>query len=71
MDAKGGPLAPDLTDDAWLNVDGEYLSIVELIKTGVSQPVEHPGAMLPRAGMPLTDEQVEALAAYSYMLSRM
>ena len=71
MDAKGGPLAPDLTDDAWLNVDGEYLSIVELIKTGVSQPVEHAGAMLPRAGMALTDEQVEALAAYSYMLSRM
>ncbi len=71
MDAKGGPLAPDLTDDAWLNVDGEYSSIVELIKTGVSQPIEHPGAMLPRAGMPLTDEQVEALAAYSYMLNRM
>ena len=71
MDAKGGPLAPDLTDDVWLNVDGEYQSIVEVIKTGVSQPVEHLGAMLPRAGMALTDEQVEALAAYSYMLSRM
>ena len=70
-DAKGGPLAPDLTDDVWLNVDGEYQSIVEVIKTGVSQPVEHLGSMLPRAGMPLTDEQVEALAAYSYMLSRM
>ena len=71
VEATGGPLAPDLTDDVWLNVDGEYSSIVEVIKTGVSQPVEHPGAMLPRAGMPLTDEQVEALAAYSYMLSRM
>ena len=71
MEATGGPLAPDLTDDVWINVDGEYISIVEVIKTGVSQPVEHPGAMLPRAGMPLTDEQVEALAAYAYMLSRM
>ena len=70
VEATGGPLAPDLTDDAWLNVDGEYESIIELIKTGVSQPVEHAGAMLPRAGMPLTDEQVEKLAAYSYMLSR-
>ena len=68
--ATGGPLAPDLTDDVWLNVDGEYESIIELIKTGVSQPVEHAGAMQPRAGMPLTDEQVEKLAAYSYMLSR-
>ena len=70
-DATGGPLAPDLTDDTWLNVDGRYESIIELIKTGVSQPIEAVGAMLPRAGMPLTDEQVEALAAYAYMLSRL
>ncbi len=70
-EATGGPLAPDLTDDQWLNVDGEYASIVQLIKDGVPQPREHPGAMLPRAGMPLSDEEVEALAAYTYMLSRM
>ena len=71
VEATGGPLAPDLTDDTWLNVDGEYSSIVELVKTGVSQPVEHLGAMLPRAGMPLTDAQVEAVAAYAYILSRL
>ncbi len=70
-EGTGGPLAPDLTDDTWINVDGEYESIVELVKTGVAQPIEHPGAMLPRAGLPLTDEQVEAVAAYAYMLSRM
>ena len=55
----------------WLNVDGEYSSIVELVKTGVAQPIEALGAMLPRAGMPLTDDQVNAVAAYAYMLSRM
>ena len=70
LDGTGGPLAPDLTDDEWVNVDGEYGSIVDLIKTGVPQPLEHPGAMLARAGMPLTDAQVEALAAYVYALSR-
>ena len=70
-DATGGPLAPDLTDETWLNVDGEYASIVEVIKTGVAQPIEALGSMLPRAGIPLTDEQVDALAAYAYMLSRM
>lgn len=70
-EGTGGPLAPDLTDDTWINVDGAYESIVELVKTGVPQPLEHPGAMLPRAGMPLTDAQVEAVAAYAYMLSRM
>ena len=71
VEATGGPLAPDLTDDVWINVDGEYSSIVELVKIGVAQPVEHLGSMLPRAGMPLTDEQVDAVAAYAYMLSRM
>lgn len=69
-DGAGGPLAPDLTDSEWINVDGEYAAIVELVKTGVAQPLEHPGAMLPRAGMPLTDDQVAAVAAYAYMLSR-
>lgn len=71
QDGRGGPLAPDLTDSLWINVDGRYESIVELVKTGVAKPVEHPGAMLPRAGMALTDEQVAAVAAYAYMLSRL
>ena len=66
----GGPLAPDLTDDTWLNTDGEYASIIEVVNTGVAQPLEHPGAMLPRAGMPLDDEQVAAVSAYVYTLSR-
>lgn len=66
----GGPLGPDLTDDAWLNVDGEYQSIIGLINEGVAQPKEHPGAMLPKAGMPLTDDQVAAVAAYVYSLSK-
>ena len=66
----GGPLAPNLTDDVWLNVDGEYASIIELVNTGVPQPKEHPGAMLPRAGMPLTDDQVASVAAYVFALSR-
>ena len=68
--ATGGPLAPDLTDADWLNVDGEYQSIIELVNTGVAQPLEHPGAMLPRAGMPLSDDQVAAVSAYVYTLSR-
>lgn len=69
-EGAGGPLAPNLTDDEWLNVDGSYDAIVGIINSGVPQPREHPGAMLPRAGMPLTDDQVAAVAAYVYMLSR-
>ena len=66
----GGPLAPDLTDDIWLNIDGEYESMVNIIMTGVPTPQEHPGQMLARAGTSITDDQVRAVAAYVYTLSR-
>lgn len=66
----GGPLAPDLTDDVWLNIDGEYESIVNIVTTGVPQPIEHPGQMLARAGTSITDDQIRAVAAYVYTLSR-
>ena len=69
-EGQGGPLAPSLTDDVWLNIDGEYESIVKIIIDGVPQPLEHPGLMQPRAGRPLTDEQVRAVAAYVFTLSR-
>lgn len=69
-EGAGGPLAPDLTDDEWLNIDGEYESIVAIIIKGVEEPVEYPGMMQPRAGMPLTDEQVRAVGAYVFTLSR-
>ena len=66
----GGPLAPNLTDATWLNIDGGYESIVNIVMTGVPQPIEHPGLMQPRAGMPLTDDQVRSVAAYVFTLSR-
>lgn len=63
--ATGTQLAPDLTDDEWLNVSGrDYDEIVELIQTGVPQPVEHPGPMPPMGGASLDDQQINALAAY-------
>jgi mono/diheme cytochrome c family protein len=65
----GGPLAPDLTDDEWLNIDGSYESIVRNIITGVEEPKEYPGLMLPRGGTAITDEQVNAVAAYVWTLS--
>lgn len=66
----GGPLAPDLTDDTWLNIDGSYESIVQNIMDGVLEPKEHPSPMLPRGGSPITDEQVRAVGAYVWTLSQ-
>lgn len=67
--AEGGPLAPDLTDDEWLNISGrDYDEIVEVVNTGVPEPVEHPSAMPPMGGASLTEEQVRSVAAYVYAL---
>lgn len=69
--ATGTQLAPDLTDSEWINVSGPNLEeVVELIKTGVPQPVEHPAPMPPMGGASLSDDQVEALAAYVVTLGQ-
>lgn len=65
QDATGTALAPDLTDDTWLNISGRnYDEIVQLVQTGVPQPVEAPAPMPPRGGSSITDEQVNEVAAY-------
>ncbi|MGH7475208.1 MAG: c-type cytochrome [Longimicrobiales bacterium] len=70
QDATGTQLAPNLTDSEWINIEGDYESIVENVRTGVPQPVQHPAPMPPMGGAQLTDEQVRAVAAYVYAISR-
>lgn len=65
---KGGQLAPDLSDEEWLNADGSYESVIEVLNAGVPQPRQYPGLMLPRGGMNLSDEEVNALAAFIWSL---
>jgi|SRR5690554_1133660 len=73
MDGTGTPLAPDLTDDQWLNLQpaqGDLLGQIEnLVRTGVASPVQYPAPMPPMGGGQLTDEQVRAVAAYTLSLS--
>lgn len=57
---KAGPMAPDLTDAAWLHSDGSYEGIANTIKAGV---------MPPYGGAPLSDDRWRAVAAYVYSLS--
>ena len=63
-DAKGTPLAPDLTDAEWLHIDGKLESIVKLVNAGVPEPKKHPAPMPPKGGAALTDAEVRAVAAY-------
>ena len=67
---SGGPIAPKLADNQWLNIDGEYESIVHLITTGVPSPRQFPAPMPARGGSTITDEQVRQVAAYIYSISR-
>ena len=68
-DAKGTTLAPDLTTNKWLWIDGSYPSIVRIIRTGVPKPKQHTGVMPPMGGARLTPEQLNAVAAYVWALS--
>jgi len=69
QDAKGTAVAPDLTDNQWINGDGSYDFIVHTIHTGVPHPKQHPAPMPPLGGANLSDDQVNAVAAYVYSLS--
>ena len=69
-DGKGTPQGADLATTRFLWGDGSYRSIVETITDGVPAPKEHTGVMPPLGGAQLTGEQVRAVAAYVYALSR-
>jgi mono/diheme cytochrome c family protein len=67
-DAKGTQLAPNLTDAEWINVDGTYDAIINLVKTGVPTPKQAPAPMPPMGGASLDDAGVRAVAAYVWSL---
>lgn len=71
QDAKGTPLAPDLTDDEWINFDKRPTQeeVETLIKEGVAQPKQHPAPMPPMGGASLTDEEITQVARYVLSLS--
>jgi len=67
--AKGTPLAPDLTDSKWIWGDGSLASITKTIREGVPAPKQHTGVMPPMGGTRLTPAQLAAVGAYVYSLS--
>jgi mono/diheme cytochrome c family protein len=69
QDAKGTTLAPNLSDNTWIDGDGTYNYLVQRVTTGVPQPKQYPAPMPPKGGAPLSDAQVRAVAAYVYSLT--
>lgn len=73
-DGSGSALAPALNDGTWIWVDAaagdELAQISDIVRQGVPQPQEYPAPMPPMGGAQLSDEQVEAVSAYVYAISR-
>jgi glucose/arabinose dehydrogenase/cytochrome c553 len=63
-DAKGSPIAPDLTAGHWLWSDGSLAALKATIDKGVPAPKQYRSPMPARGGAPLSDQQLADVAAY-------
>lgn len=63
-EGAGTQLAPDLTDDEWLHIEGDVTEekIISIMKNGIAEPKQYPAPM--PAVLNLTDPQLAAVAAY-------
>jgi glucose/arabinose dehydrogenase/mono/diheme cytochrome c family protein len=67
---QGSPLGPNLLGKRWIWGDGSYASIEKIINDGVAQPKQYRDPMPPKGGAQLTGDQVKAVAAYVWAISR-
>jgi len=67
---QGTPVGPNLTGKKFLWSDGSYAGIKKTVTEGVSEPKEFRSAMPPMGGTELTPDQLSAVAAYVWSLSR-
>jgi glucose/arabinose dehydrogenase/mono/diheme cytochrome c family protein len=68
-DAKGSPQAPSLVNGTWNFGDGSLKAIAQTIANGVPRPRNYSDPMPPRGGAPLSDADVNAVAAYVWAIS--
>ncbi len=70
MDAKG-MVGPNLTDQTWIHGKGTYPEIVQIVTIGI--PVEKTtlgkGAMAPKGGSQISEDDIKAVSAYVWSLS--
>lgn len=71
-EGKGIPnLGANLTDGEWLHSDGSYEGIVQSITNGVTAQESGSGVPMPaKGGTSITEDQVKAVAAYVWSLSK-
>lgn len=69
QNGAGTGMAPALNDAKWINIDGNYVAIQQVVNAGVAQPKQFPAPMPAKGGAQLTDQQVKQVAAYVYSIS--
>jgi mono/diheme cytochrome c family protein len=70
VEGAGTPIGPVLSDGEWLHGDGSFDFLVQVITDGVMQPAQFGVPMLPKGGTQISDDDVRAVAAYVWTLSR-
>jgi mono/diheme cytochrome c family protein len=71
-EGQGVPnLGANLTDDEWVHSDGGYEGIVATVMNGVTADASSSGVPMPaKGGTSITDDQVRAVSAYVWTLSK-
>lgn len=70
-EGKGGVIGPNLSDATWLHGSGDYREIVRRVTEGALPGVSKTGQIMPpRGGAAINDEQIRAVAAFVWTLSR-
>lgn len=67
-DGRGTQVGNDLTNGNWLHSDGSLAGIKRTIQRGVTAAKQGIGAMPPLGAAPLSEADVDAVAAYVYAL---
>ena len=66
-----GAVCPNLTANPWIHGDGSYSFIVATVTTGVTKEQSKSGVVMPpKGGSSISEEDVKAVAAYVWTLSR-
>lgn len=70
LDAGGTQLGPSLSDGEWRHGSGTVEEIEQIVRQGIPEPEDYPIPMPPGGGGTFDEEELRALAAYVYAVSR-
>jgi mono/diheme cytochrome c family protein len=70
LDGRGNQLGPSLRDTEWTHIGGSLEEIERLVREGVASPRDYPVPMAPMGGGDFDAEELRAVAAYVFAISR-